>query len=221
LKTFRLVPLPYAADALAPHISADTLLTHHDKHHKAYIDKVNELVDGTPKAAWTLERLVREATGPLFNNAAQAWNHEFYWHSLRPAGGPRPPTALGEALTRSFGGLAEFRTAFSEQAAAHFGSGWAWLVGRPGGKLDILVTHDAGTPIHDGGLPLLACDLWEHAYYLDRKNEKAAYLKAFWQVADWSFAAANLERGTPYVSEASPKAAAATKERAAAQQSGA
>ena len=207
MKTFRLPPLPYAADALEPHISALTLQTHHGKHHKAYVDKVNELVDRTPKASWSLERIVRESTGPLFNNAAQAWNHEFYWHSLRAPGGSRPPAALAEALTRSFGGLPDFRSAFTEQGVAHFGSGWAWLVGRPGGKLEIVVTHDAGTPVHEGGLPLLTCDLWEHAYYLDRKQDRAAYLKSFWQVADWSFAAANLERGTAYESVASPGAA--------------
>jgi superoxide dismutase, Fe-Mn family len=216
LKSFRLPPLPYASDALSPHLSADTLLTHHNKHHKAYIDKVNTLVEGTPKASWTLERLVKESSGPLFNNAAQAWNHEFYWRSLRPAGGPRPPAALGDAISKSFGGLAEFRTAFSEQAAAHFGSGWAWLVANTGGKLAIVVTHDAGTPLKDGGLPLLTCDLWEHAYYLDRKQDKPAYLKAFWQVADWSFAATNLERGTPYVSIATQGAERVTAGRTAA-----
>ncbi len=204
MRPFRLPPLPYAANALAPHISRLTLREHHGRHHRAYIDKLNAAVRGTPRAAWSLERLVRETSGPLFQCAAQAWNHEFCWHSMRPAGGPRPPAALGAAIGRSFGGLGGLRREFRDAALAQFGSGWAWLVARPGGKLAVLTTHDAGTPLRGGPLPLLTCDLWEHAWYLDRRHDKAAYLQAFWHLADWSFAAANLERGTAFVSAATP-----------------
>ncbi len=207
MEPFTLPPLPYPTTALEPHLSQLTLRTHHGRHHKAYLEKLNAGVQGTPKAAWSLERLVRDASGPLFQNAAQAWNHEFYWHSLRPAGGARPPAELSDSIRRDFGGLGELRRAFDEAALAHFGSGWAWLVANPGGRLAVLTTHDADTPLRDGPLPLLTCDLWEHAWYIDRRHDKAAYLKAFWQVADWSFAAANLERGAAFVSAATPERA--------------
>jgi superoxide dismutase, Fe-Mn family len=204
MKPFRLPPLPYPADALEPHISRLTLETHHGHHHKTYVEKLNAEVRGTPRADWSLERIVRRSSGPLFNNAAQAWNHEFFWHSLRPAGGPRPAARLAEAIGASFGNVAGLREEFTEAGMEHFGSGWAWLVAGPSGDLSILTTHDAGTPLAGDTLPLLTCDLWEHAWYLDRRHDKAAWLRAFWQVANWSFAAENLERGTPYVSVATP-----------------
>ncbi len=202
MKNFQLPPLPYAADALSPQISELTLVTHHGKHHKAYLDKVNKAIAGTPKENWSLERLVREASDSLFNHAAQAWNHEFYWHSMRPAGGSRPSAALAKALGRDFGSIEAFTSEFSKAAGAHFGSGWAWLVAAADGKLAVLTTHDAGTPLKDGALPLLTCDLWEHAWYLDRQQDKAAYVKAFFELANWDFAAENLARGTVYSSVA-------------------
>ncbi len=191
-----LPPLPYATEALEPHISRRTLVTHHGRHHQAYVDKVNATVRDTSQSGWSLERLVKEASGALFNNAAQAWNHEFYWHSLRPAGGPQPPADLSAAIQRSFGSLGGLQHAFRDAALDHFGSGWAWLVAAPGDRLEVLTTHDADTPLRDGPLPLLTCDLWEHAWYLDRLQDKAAYLKAFWELANWSFAAENLARAS-------------------------
>ncbi|MGQ0553582.1 MAG: superoxide dismutase [Planctomycetota bacterium] len=221
MNAFRLPPLPYSTAALEPHISRLTLRTHHGHHHRAYVEKLNAALRGTRKAAWSLERLVRAGSGPLFNHAAQAWNHEFCWHSLRPAGGPRTPVALSDAITRSFGGLSALRTEFTEAALAHFGSGWAWLVVQPsrgsrgssGGRLAVLTTHDAETPLRTGPLPLLCCDLWEHAWYLDRRHDKAAYLEAFWKLANWSFAAANLERGTPFMSASKSPAASSVSAR--------
>jgi len=212
--TFRLPPLPYAHDALEPQMSSLTLRTHHGRHQRAYVDKLNAALRGTPRTRWSLERLVRDAAGPVFQNAAQAWNHEFFWHSLRPAGGAPPPAPLRAAIARSFGGLPGLRRAFREAALAHFGSGWAWLVAGPSGRLAVLTTHDADTPLRDGPLPLLACDLWEHAWYLDRRHDKAAWLDAFWELADWSFAADNLARGAPLPSASTPAAGRAERPRA-------
>lgn len=209
MQPFSLPPLPYSTVALEPQLSRLTLRTHHGQHHKAYLEKLNAAVRDTPRAHWSLERLVREASGAEFQNAAQAWNHEFYWHSLRPAGGPRPTAALHAAIGKCFGSLVGLRLALRDAALAHFGSGWVWLVAGRGTKLSVVTTHDADTPLRDGALPLLACDLWEHAWYLDHAHDKAAYLQAFWQLADWSFAAENLERGTPFVSAANPQPAAA------------
>ena len=200
MRPFSLPALPYPAAALEPHMSRLTLRTHHGRHHAAYIRQVNAAVRGTPRARWSLERLVRESSGPLLDVAAQAWNHEFFWHSLRPAGGGRPPAALARAIRESFGGMGHLRQAFRAAALAHFGSGWAWLAARPGGRLLVLTTHDAGTLLRGRSRPLLACDLWEHAWYLDRRHDKRAYLQAYWQLANWSFAAANLARGSPFAS---------------------
>ncbi len=205
--TFRLPALPWEPGALEPHISRATIETHHGRHHRAYIDKLNELVRGTPRADWPLERLVQRGRGALFQQAAQAWNHEFYWRSLRPAGGERPPAALRAAIEAGFGGLPGLQEAFTAAALGHFGSGWVWLVANGRGRLSVLDTHDADTPLREHLRPLLACDVWEHAYYLDRRHDRAAYLRAFWRLADWDFAAANLERGEPYVARASPRRA--------------
>jgi len=170
--------LPYARDALAPHISAETLDFHHGKHHRAYVDKVNELVAGTPQAGRTLEEIIRVAEGALFNAAAQSWNHAFYWHSMRAKGGGEPAGAVAEAIRRDFGSYAEFRRLFKDAAVSQFGSGWAWLV-LAGGKLEVTSTHDADLPMKHGQKALLACDVWEHAYYIDYRNARARYVDAF------------------------------------------
>ncbi|HEX5011090.1 MAG TPA: superoxide dismutase [Planctomycetota bacterium] len=200
--TFRLPPLPYAADALEPHISSATLHEHHEQHHRGYLDKVNRDVRGTSRADWTLERLVESARSPLLEQAAQAWNHEFYFAGLSPHGG-RPRGALADAIDAAFGDLAALRREFTEAATGHFGSGWAWLVADARGRLSVRALHDAGTPLREGGRPLLACDVWEHAYYLDRKHDRAAYLRAFWRVVDWEFVGANYARTEPFASRAS------------------
>jgi len=191
-----LMPLPYAQDALAPAISRQTLEFHHGKHHKAYVDKTNALIDGTPLARVSLEEIVREAhrrgDNALFSQAAQVWNHGFYWQSLQPVASV-PPQSLERALIAAFGTVADFVDALVTQAAAHFGSGWTWLVA-DGDRLRIEPTHDAGCPLVDGVRPLLVLDVWEHAYYLDRKNDRKAYLDAAAQLLAWDFAAQNLER---------------------------
>lgn len=191
-----LPPLPYADDALEPMISARTLQVHHGKHHKAYVDKTNAAIAGTPLAAKSLVEIVRAAHAKddtaLFNNAAQAWNHEFLWNSMTPAGGGAPSGALGSAIVRDFGGFDAFAAAFTKQATGHFGSGWAWLI-ESSGKLRVVTTHDADTPLVHRQTPLLVLDLWEHAYYLDYANERPKYVAAFLKsLANWEFAAANL-----------------------------
>jgi len=207
--TFHLPPLPWEPAALEPHISRTTIETHYGRHHRGYVDKLNALVKGTPRADWSLERLVRKSQGAVMHQAAQAWNHEFYWHSLRPAGGARPTGALRAAIEASFGSLAKLQEAMTAAATEHFGSGWAWLVADARGRLAVVDTHDADTPLREHRRPLLGCDVWEHAYYLDHHEDRAAYVKAFWHVANWEFAAANLARGEPYVSAATPRRSAA------------
>lgn len=187
--------LPYAQDALAPHISAQTLYFHHDKHHRAYVDKTNEAIDGTPRDMMALNEIVRWAKAhdeKLFDNAAQAWNHAFLWPSLSPSGGGAAKGALGAAIARDFGSAKAFADAFAEQAAAHFGSGWIWLVA-DSGKLRLLTTPDAATPLTEPGqTALLTLDLWEHAYYLDYQNARPDYIAAFLKaLVNWEFAAAN------------------------------
>ena len=191
-----LPPLPYAETALAPHMSADTLATHHGKHHKAYVDKTNALIAGTRYADLPLEQIVmaahRDGNTPLLNQSAQAWNHGFLWQSLRPAGSGKPSGALAQAIDRSFGSYTAFAEAWTKAATEHFGSGWCWLTA-DGDRLEISAGHDAETPIATGKRPLLTLDLWEHAYYLDWKNERPKYIAAFLDhLANWDFAAANL-----------------------------
>jgi superoxide dismutase, Fe-Mn family len=209
--SLRLPPLPFAPDALQPHISPATLIEHHDQHHRTYVTKVNQAVRGTPRAEWPLERLVLRSRGPLLDNAAQAWNHEFYFAGLVPHG-RRPAGALLAAIEAAFGSVAMLRAQFTEAAVGHFGSGWAWLVADARDRLSVRVLHDAGTPLREGLRPLLACDVWEHAYYLDRKHDRAAYLRAFWRLVNWDFVSDNLARDGAYESRAS---AAAVAERAA------
>ena len=187
-----LSPLPYARDALAPHISAETLDFHYGKHHQAYVNNLNGLIAGTEFATASLEEIVRRSNGPLFNNAAQVWNHTFYWESLAPSGGS-PTGRLAEALTATFGSLDEFRAAFNKVAMGTFGSGWAWLVQKPDGRLAIVSTSNAATPLTGEDRPLLTCDVWEHAYYVDYRNARQAYLDAFWKVVNWAAVASRMQ----------------------------
>ena len=183
-----LPPLPYAKDALAPHISAETLEFHHDKHHQAYVTNTNNLIKGTELEDAPLEEIVKKSSGGLFNNAAQVWNHTFYWNSLSPRGGGDPGGKLADAIKRSFGGFAQFKEEFNKIAVGTFGSGWAWLVQRPDGSLGIVSTSNAATPITGADRPLLTCDVWEHAYYIDYRNARAKYVEAYWNVVNWDFA---------------------------------
>jgi superoxide dismutase, Fe-Mn family len=191
---FSLPQLPYAEDALAPVISAETLQLHHGKHHRKYIDTLNQLLHEHPLDARTLEDVVRASSGKLFNNAAQAWNHEFYWHSLSPKGG-RPRAALLHRLEKDFGSFERFTEKLAAAAAAQFGSGWAWLTNKDG-KLEIVTTANADTPMAHGVQCLLAIDLWEHAYYVDYRNQRERYLSGVIEHRlNWEFAESNLGRG--------------------------
>ena len=194
-----LPPLPYAQDALAPLISAETLEYHHGKHHATYVAKLNGIIEGTPMEDWPLEQLVTQAGDApadiqkgLFNNAAQHLNHSFYWKCLRPAGGPGPTGALADAINSTFGDLDTFKESFTNESVNHFGSGWGWLVKKADGSIAVTSTHDAGNPITDGDTPLLTCDVWEHAYYIDYRNARPKYLESYWELVNWEFAAENL-----------------------------
>jgi Fe-Mn family superoxide dismutase len=187
--TFQLPELPYDRDALEPHFSAETLAFHHGKHHAKYVKKLNELVVGTSFADVPLETIVRKADGALFDNAAQHWNHSFYWTCLSPSGGGDPPGTLATKIQEAFGGVAEFRKAFDQAAEEIFGSGWAWLVRDARGRLAIRQTANAENPLLREETPLLTCDLWEHAYYIDYRNSRKRYLEAFWKIVNWSTAA--------------------------------
>jgi superoxide dismutase, Fe-Mn family len=189
-----LPPLPYANDALEPHMSRETLEYHYGKHHKAYVDKVNSLIAGTEFEDASLEELVAESSGDIFNNAAQVWNHTFFWNCLSPRR-QSPGKELNQAL-ESLGGLESFQEQFDKAASALFGSGWTWLVKDSKGALKIVTTANANTPARDGQVALLTCDMWEHAYYIDRRNDRAAYLQNFWPLVNWEFVAANLASGT-------------------------
>jgi len=177
--------LPYAYDALAPQISEETLRYHHDKHYAGYVNKLNELTAGAPYAAQTLCELVRTADGAIYNNAAQAWNHEFYFEELSPEPQREPQGALLEAIDRSFGSFDRLKTQMSAAAAGLFGSGWVWLAAKPSGELVIVSEPNAGNPMRNGLVPLLAIDVWEHAYYIDYRNRRPDAVKAFWECVDW------------------------------------
>ena len=189
---FELPPLPYPRDALAPHISAETLDFHHGKHHQTYVTNLNNLAKGTEFEAMALEDVVRKSQGGMFNNAAQIWNHTFYWNSLSPKGGGEPTGKLADAIRKAFGSFPEFKVKFSQAAIGTFGSGWAWLVQRPDGTLGIVSTSNAATPLTGADRPLLTCDVWEHAYYIDYRNARAKYVETFWNLANWEFAAAQM-----------------------------
>ena len=187
--------LPYAKNALEPHISAETLEYHHGKHHATYVKVLNGLLPGSGLEGASLEDIIRKASGKLFNNAAQVWNHTFYWNCMTPNGGGDPGGALGEALVKSFGSVSAFKDKFIDTAADNFGSGWTWLV-KSDGSLLIINTNDADNPLTQGQQPLLTCDVWEHAYYIDYRNARRKYLEAFWNVVNWDFVADNLASGT-------------------------
>jgi len=189
--SFSLPDLPYEKNALEPHISAETLEYHYGKHHQTYVDKLNGMVEGTDDAGKSLEEIIGSSTGGLFNNAAQVWNHTFYWHCLSPNGGGSPDGELAEAIQRDFGSYDNFVEKFNQSAVGNFGSGWTWLVKNPDGTLAIVNTDDAGTPLTGEGKPLLTCDVWEHAYYIDYRNARPKYLEAFWNLVNWNFVAAN------------------------------
>ena len=184
--------LPYAIDALAPHISQETLEFHHGKHHKTYVDKLNGMIPGTEFEGKSLEDIINSSSGPVFNNAAQIWNHTFYWNCLSPNGGGEPTGAVADAINAKFGSFAEFKNAFNDRAVNNFGSSWTWLVKNSDGSLEIVNTSNAGTPMTEGQTALLTVDLWEHAYYIDYRNARPTYLDAFWALVNWDFVAANL-----------------------------
>ncbi len=189
----KLPELPYPKDALAPSISAETIEYHYGKHHKAYFDNLNKLIKGTEFEDRPLEEIVRKSSGTLFNNAGQAWNHNFYWKCLSPKGGGEPKGALADAINRGFGSFAKFKETFTSTATTLFGSGWAWLSRGDIGNLIIEGTSNADTPLRHGRQPLLTCDVWEHAYYIDYRNARASYVDAFWKLVNWSFVAENLK----------------------------
>lgn len=188
---FELPALPYAKNALAPHISEETLEYHYGKHHQTYVTNLNNLVPGTEFEGMSLEDIVMKSSGGVFNNAAQVWNHTFYWNSLSPNGGGQPTGAFADALYSKFGSFAAFREEFTKTAVTTFGSGWAWLVKNADGSLALVSTSNAATPLTAGQTPLLTCDVWEHAYYIDYRNARPAYLEAFWNLVNWDFAAKN------------------------------
>ena len=183
--------LPYAMDALAPTISAETLEFHYGKHHKAYVDNLNNLIKGTEFENASLEEIVKKSSGGIFNNAAQVWNHTFYWNSMKPNGGGAPAGALADAINAKWGSFDAFKEAFSKCAVTTFGSGWAWLVKTPSGELDLVSTSNAATPLTTDNKALLTCDVWEHAYYIDYRNARPKYVESFWNLVNWDFVAAN------------------------------
>lgn len=183
--------LPYDKDALAPHISEETLEFHYGKHHQTYVTNLNNLISGTSFEDASLESIVARSEGGMFNNAAQIWNHTFYWNSLSPNGGGAPTGALADAINSTFGSLDEFKAEFSKCAVTTFGSGWAWLVKNSDGGIELVSTSNAGCPLTAGQVPLLTCDVWEHAYYIDYRNARPKYLEAFWALVNWEFAVAN------------------------------
>ncbi|MEO5348122.1 MAG: superoxide dismutase [Fe] [Magnetococcus sp. YQC-3] len=188
---FTLPPLPYDKSALAPHISQETLEFHHGKHHNTYITNLNTLIAGTEFEQMTLEEIIQKSSGGLFNNAAQVWNHTFYWHCLSPQGGGEPEGALAAAINQTFGSFAQFKEKFTATSVTTFGSGWGWLVKNADGSLELMSTSNAGTPATSGKKALLTCDVWEHAYYIDYRNARPGYVAAFWNLVDWSFVAKN------------------------------
>jgi Fe-Mn family superoxide dismutase len=183
--------LPYATDALQPHISKETLEFHYGKHHQTYVTNLNNLIKGTEFENASLEDIVKKSSGGVFNNAAQIWNHTFYWNSLSPKGGGKPAGALAAAIDAKWGSFDAFKEAFTKSAVGNFGSSWTWLVKKADGSLDIVNTSNAATPVTTADKPLMTCDLWEHAYYIDYRNRRPDYLGAFWSLVNWDFAAKN------------------------------
>ncbi len=188
----QLPDLPYSKDALEPHISAETLEFHYGKHHATYVNKLNGLIPGTEFESAPLEEMIVKSSGGIFNNAAQVWNHTFYWNCFAPDGGGEPTGDLLGGIEAAYGDFDTFKQAFTDAAVNNFGSGWTWLVRNSAGGLEIVNTSNAGNPLTDGLLPLLTCDVWEHAYYVDYRNARPKYLEAFWSLVNWEFVAANL-----------------------------
>lgn len=187
--TFILPELPYAHDALKPYISKETLNYHYGKHHQSYVNNLNKFAEADSSLAEkTLEEIILSATGGVFNNAAQVWNHTFYWQCLNPNGGGEPTGTLAKSIAHTFGSFASFKEQFSTSAATNFGSGWTWLVKNSDGKLKIVNTGNAGNPLTEGLTPILTCDVWEHAYYIDYRNARPEYIKSFWHLVNWEFA---------------------------------
>jgi Fe-Mn family superoxide dismutase len=185
--------LPWSRDALAPHISAETIDYHYGKHHQAYVTNLNKMIVGTEYAEMPLEDIIRKAQGAMFNNSAQVWNHTFYWNCLKPNGGGEPGGRLADAIKSAFGDFAKFREQFSDTAVKTFGSGWAWLVQRPDGSLALASTPNAATPLTGEDRALLTCDVWEHAYYIDYRNARPKYVESFWNLVNWDFVAGNMK----------------------------
>ncbi len=185
--------LPYAITALEPHISAETLEYHHGKHHQTYVTNLNNLIKGTAFETKSLEEIIMSSSGGMFNNAAQIWNHTFYWNCLSPSGGGQPDGELLDAINQAFGSFDEFKAAFSQTAITTFGSGWGWLVKNSDGSLALVSTSNAATPMTSGQTALLTCDVWEHAYYIDYRNARPGYVEAFWKLVNWDFVAQNFK----------------------------
>jgi Fe-Mn family superoxide dismutase len=183
--------LPYAQDALAPTISAETLEFHYGKHHQTYVTNLNNLIPGTEFESASLEDIIMKASGGIFNNAAQVWNHSFYWNCLSPNGGGAPSGALADAINAAFGSFDEFKSKFAASAAGNFGSGWTWLVKNSDGSVEIVNTSNAANPMTDGKTPLLTVDVWEHAYYIDYRNARPKYLESIWNIINWDFVGKN------------------------------
>ena len=191
---FKLPPLPWEKDSLNPHISPETIEYHYGKHHAGYVSKLNAAVASNKNLEGkTLEDLIKSEKGKVFNLAAQTYNHTFYWNSLAPKAGGKPSGKIGKAIDDSFGSFDQFKKLFNEKASLHFGSGWAWLVReKDSNKLSVVDTHDAGCPLVDGKVPVLTCDVWEHAYYVDYRNDRGKYLESWWNLVNWKFAESNL-----------------------------
>lgn len=189
--SFSLPELPFKKDALMPYISAETIEYHYGKHHQAYVNNLNKLTENTEYAGKSLEEVIKSSKGGIFNNAAQVWNHTFYWNCLSPNGGGEPTGKLKEQIEQAFGSFADFKEKFSKEAAANFGSGWTWLIEKEG-KLEIFNTSNADTPLNHGLKSLLTIDVWEHAYYIDYRNARPSYIEAFWHLVNWDFVAKNL-----------------------------
>lgn len=190
--SFELPKLPYALDALEPHISKETLEYHYGKHHQTYVTNLNNLVKGTDLESKSLEEIIKSTDGGIFNNAAQVWNHTFYWNCLAPNAGGAPTGKVADAINKAFGSFEEFKKQFNDAAAKNFGSGWTWLVKKADGSVAIVNTSNAATPVSGADKPLLTVDVWEHAYYIDYRNARVKYLEEFWTLVNWSFVEANL-----------------------------
>ncbi|KFI05560.1 superoxide dismutase [Massilia sp. BSC265] len=187
-----LPPLPYAKDALQPHISAETLEFHHGKHHQTYVTNLNNMIKGTEYENLSLEEIIQKSTGGVFNNSAQVWNHTFFWNCMTPNGGGAPTGQVADAINAKWGSFDKFKEEFNKSALGNFGSGWTWLVQKTDGSVDIVNTSNAGTPLTTSDKPLLTADVWEHAYYIDYRNARAKFLDAFWNVVNWDFVNQNM-----------------------------